>query len=50
MLRHTVLRTFMVVALCLVLAVPAFPQNYGNIGLIRKPRRTRPRRSSRKAC
>ena len=32
MLRHARLRTFMVVALCLVLAVPAFPQNYGNIG------------------
>lgn len=32
MLRHARLRTFMVVALCLVLAVSAFPQNYGNIG------------------
>lgn len=32
MLRHARLRTFMVVAVCLVLAVPAFPQNYGNIG------------------
>lgn len=32
MLCQAGLRTFTVVALCLVLAVPAFPQNYGNIG------------------
>ena len=32
MLRHAGLRTFMAAAFCLLLAVPGFPQNYGNIG------------------
>lgn len=32
MARHARLRALVVAALCLILAVPAFPQNYGNIG------------------